>query len=350
MAVALIAAACTGGSAASPTTSTAASTTEAAVATTAPPTTAHTDTTTTVLAAAVPGQVGLEFGTAVAIADGHIVIMNLDGSGDTVITDWFASGGAYPMGPELHPDGRRAFVSVGYEDGWYSCDRVQGEVFGVALVVDAQPYSVGQGVNPRVSPDGHFLAYLRASKCFEYEDEHDEFVTYGALFDTIVIVDLVQGGERVLRFPIAPQPGGPAIDDMGWDWSGALVYVVGRDVYRVFPEDNVLTYGEPVSTLDIAEPVYFGVAGVGREGRLVLVATTFGEGVGESTVHNIDLVTGQVLDDFGTYQAWSYAAFDGTGTSLIVSDSSAIYVDGLRIVADRRYDPGTEAYISGADY
>ena len=137
--------------------------------------------------------------------------------------------------------------------------------------------------------------------------------------------------------------------------SGALVYVVGRDVYRVFPDENVLSYGEPVSTLDLvapdtAAPGFVEIAGVGREGRLVLVTTTFEDGIGESTVHNIDLVTGQVLGDFGTYPAWASAAFDGTGTSLIVSDSSAIYVDGLRIVADRQYDPAIEAYISGADY
>jgi len=371
-ALAVGASACGGGSGASATTSTADSTIQPASAATAPSTTAlaaaapstlapatiaPTDTTvaTTVVGDGVPGQVGLEFGTAVAIADDHIVIMNLDGSGDAVITDYFAFGGAFPARPELHPDGRRAFFSVGYEEGWYDCDTVQGEVYGVALVAGAEPYLVGQGNNPRVSPDGRSLAYLQGSECLNAED-----LTYATVLDTVVIVDLVQGGERVLRLPIAPQLEGPSIDDIGWDWSGALVYVVGRDVYRVFPDENVLSYGEPVSTLDLvapdtaeldtAAPGFVEIAGVGREGRLVLVTTTFEDGIGESTVHNIDLVTGQVLGDFGTYPAWASVAFDGTGTSLIVSDSSAIYVDGLRIVADRQYDPAIEAYISGADY
>ncbi|MFT7645526.1 MAG: hypothetical protein ACI8Y4_000256 [Candidatus Poriferisodalaceae bacterium] len=106
------------------------------------------------------GLVGSEYGSAVVIADDHVVVMNLDGSGDEVVTDRFAFGGAFPTGPELHPDGRRAFFSVGYEDGWYGCDTVQGDVFGVVSSPGEEPFLVGQGALPRVSPNGRYLAHL----------------------------------------------------------------------------------------------------------------------------------------------------------------------------------------------
>lgn len=291
-----------------------------------------------------PILVGRAFGTAVAIADDHVVIMSLDGTGDEVVSDYFAGGGVFPARPQLHPDGRQAFFAVGFEDGWYDCATAQGEVYGVATQAGADPYLVGKGHSPRVSPDGRLLFYLRGSTCLELED-----FTRLVPTDSVVILDLATDEERVLRLPIAASHNSPVIDDVAWDWSGAIVYVVDGVIYRALPEDSRLEFDSPVVRVDAPPDAWLQLVGVGPDGVAVVVVTTAEPSV-ESVVYDVDLASGMFLAERGRYSDWVIAEFDASFTEVIVSDTSAIHVDGIRLVADGQSSELMDGYLSGADF
>jgi hypothetical protein len=291
-----------------------------------------------------PTMVGRAFGTAVAIADDHVVIVNLDGTGDEVVSDYFAGGGAFPARPQLHPDGLQVFFAVGFEDGWYDCATAQGEVYGVATQVGAVPYLIGKGHSPRVSPDGRFLFYLRGSTCLELED-----FTRLVPTDSVVILDLVTGEKRVLRLPIAASQNSPVIDDVAWDWSGAIVYVVDGVIYRALPEDNRLEFDSPVTRVDVPPDAWLQLVGVGPDGLAVVVVTTAEPSV-ESVVYDVDLASGMLLAERGRYSDWVIVEFDASFTDVIISDTSAIHIDGLRLIADSQSSKPMGGYLSGADF
>jgi hypothetical protein len=107
---------------------------------------------------------------------------------------------AYPEGrffSDLHraPNGA-VYVASGYEDSWYSCEYIDGDIN--VIDGDGSIDRIAPGGPPIISSDGTKLAYLTSSDCVTDPENEMWFVSN---IDTLVVRTLATGAERSWTFP-----------------------------------------------------------------------------------------------------------------------------------------------------
>ncbi|MGD9792138.1 MAG: hypothetical protein AB7V43_01550 [Acidimicrobiia bacterium] len=140
---------------------------------------------------------------------------------------------AYPEGrffSDLHraPNGA-VYVASGYEDSWYSCDYIDGDIS--VIDGDGSIDRIAPGGPPIISADGTKLAYLTSSDCVTDPENEMWFVSN---IDTLVVRTLATGAERSWTFPGAQYRADarPVLRSPVWANGGAVL---------VMSDDRIVT-------------------------------------------------------------------------------------------------------------
>ena len=304
---------------------TTASTTTTAVPATTTTTTAVPATTTTTTA--VPGTTTTTTTTVAPLADGpETFVAQVDNDlgeyrtadGELVrLLDLLEA--RYSSAIEVADDGT---VWVGYdvEDGWFSCDHVNGTI--TRYEADGSSVELGAGAWPALSPDQTRLAYLAASTC---EADPANAGQVLAPLDTVAVVDLTTGGEQRWTFA----GGGPRLDlvtGVTWDGAASLVVATGGALVTIVPDDPTVPDPAGAPTIDLGAVDRVRLVGFDAEGRLVASG-------GLKQLVAVDPTSGAARDDLGIVDA---ADLDSTGEHLATIVDGDLFLDGreLRVGAN----------------
>lgn len=296
------------------------------VATTSPPTTAPATTSTTqppattstTEPAATDPDGEASTGPAIGQLGTDIVWVEPD-TGETEVAQpaVFEASSADKMA--LGADGSSLYYQLIFEDYWFSCETVQGEV--TVLDVDSGAVETIDQGRPALSPDGERLAYLTAEECFS-DPEQPEFFLMA--YDTLVLAD--PDGTEQTSIPLSTEDdAGPPLVDLIWaDSETLLVTDLERAHYRI-PVDEPGSAVRDQDPLDLPDLHIYAVV----EG--LALAAEFDLQTGPGPLLSLDLSGGETqpidVDAGGLY---SVGVSDGGQILVGASDADgdpALLVD-----------------------
>jgi hypothetical protein len=292
------------GSTVSPSTSTTAapSTTEPPPVTSAPPTTDG--------GAGVPRE-------ALAFLGGGDVA-RIAGDGQVTTLHEFMFEARYPGRLALGTDGSQAYYHLTFEDSWFSCETVSGQVM-IMDVASGDESELAKGL-PALSPDGSRLAYLTSYDCFPDPAEPQFFIS---VFDTLVIADA--GGNELARYGLEGEvgtPGSEKLVNLVWADDDTVLVLDGAGVTYQVPVDvdspDVIT---AYPTLDIPDLILIEVV------RGVGIGYPWDETAGPGPLSTVDLVTGESGPIPNVSQGSTYAVGVSVDGALAVAAGTELLFD-----------------------
>ncbi len=224
------------------------------------------------------------------------------------------------------PDGA-AYMGMGVEDSWYSCETVEGSV--IALTPEGELATIGSGGGPHASANGSHLAYVRSSECRPDPSEPD--YSFAAVADTVVVRDLATGDERSWTFPGAfddPMMR-QVVDSAVWYGDSLLVLVQGRLIELDLSDPDVPRRSDgPAVQLAHGDPGELVLLGARADGT-VLAQVFQAEGEDSAVrIVALDPTTGREVAEIATIDRSTFVKLDGSGTRWAAVVDGAVIVDG----------------------
>jgi hypothetical protein len=325
---------------------TAVDTTAAMSTTTTPSTTTTTARPTTTSEAA--GE-ALAAGDLALIVDNEINVWRTAESdfGD-LVTDEFSD--FLPYDVELAADRSSMYVSVGYEDSWYSCDQIMGTVEHVVVGSGASELLTA-GTRPRVDPTGRYVAVLDTRSCRpDPAGSEPSAPTYIADVDTTLLFDLESGTSTEQSIGPADGTAPPFhIVDHLWLPDGRYAYLTSMGQYVVTDLVGGGTLDQPGVTWPFAADtsVQVSLAGIDREGRMLALVRPVDLTAPRRLVA-VDPATGAELATVATAagpDVWAKVDSDGR---LLMGNEGELTIDGTAVDVPPVNEYGT-GYVWAAD-
>lgn len=213
-----------------------------------------------------------------------------DGKGVEIVTDFRDAGGVFVAGLEdAGPEDPGVYISVAFEDYWYSCNSQPGLVWWYPA--EGERVAVDRGIGARVSPDGTKLAFLASTECEESAVTAGEFI---ARVDTVVLVDRITGEKRRVRWSAAVMGTDDSeIRSVVWDANSSAVFVSrNKDVRRLALDGRDLSSADIVWKYEVDDNAAAWLVGHRADnGRLLFheASATGGNQVGRTV--EIDTLT-----------------------------------------------------------
>ena len=293
------------------TSTTAASTTSTTIATTTTTSTTTTSTTTTSTTTVVPVAGGPE--TFVAQVDNDLgEYRSVDGEPVRILEVGVEA--AYASDIAIADDGT-VWVAWGVEDGWFSCDEVNGHL--TRYEPDGSSVDLGPGAAIALSPDQTRLVWLSASECAA-DPANADFVV--ASLDTVVVADPASGEERRWFFPGADGRL-DLVSDVVWVDDQTLSAVVGGRLVTIDVTDPTVPDPVALPMVALGGIDHLRLIGFDPDGRAVMV-----EGLRRLVA--IDVSTGAVVEELG---AVDVADVDATGEHLATIVDGDLFLDGVEV-------------------
>lgn len=184
----------------------------------------------------------------------------------------------------LNADRSRLYYQLNFEDNWFTCESVGGEVTIMDLA-SGDTTTVADGL-PALSPDGRRLAYLGSAGegCLPDPSNPSFFVP---AYDTLFIAD--RDGNELLRFPLDGEVGSPeqALRNLVWLDDLTLLVSDGSGVHYRIPA--YASNGAPIEeheTMNLPEIDLFAVV----DGRGI--GARFDPATGYGPLQIVDMGTG----------------------------------------------------------
>jgi|GEM_PF-5826109 len=229
--------------------------------------------------------------------------------------------------PQLNHDGSAVYLSEAVEDSWFSCETSRGSILRIDLAT-GDIVTVGQGTEPRISPNGAQLAYLTASTCIPDPQAPNDWVL--TVTDSVVVRDLSTGTERRwvdedLQSAIQNSTEADLIEAQysGLTWVSNDEIALGT--LRLSAE-TMTDVGFGASTKPEAGSRPWQVLGFHDESQMFVVTQPSGSG-------NVEIVTftNASSPTFARYGTATAAALDSTNQNLAVIDGSTLWFDGASV-------------------
>ena len=269
----------------------------------------------------------LNHGAALAQLDqGRLVALD-PASGEILATfsdnvHWEAE---FPSSFNLTAGSAVLYFGMGWEDSWFSCESDGGEVWRLDLDSGVEEV-FSAGWSPSISPDGRWLAVVKAAECYPDPEVSGWVVSPGS---QVEIYDLSDGdavAEHVLR--TAPQPTSyddpQIVQSVMWDPANSdLLVSMGDGSVRRIAHDSQLTLTDA--------PIEF----TSEVGSLAAVTADYKylvEFDGESTfVSRLSRTGGDEVESF-TIDAWVTGyAVGGNGDVIITTRDYLVLPSGERL-------------------
>lgn len=215
-------------------------------------------------------------------------------------------------------------LSVGFEDGWYSCEFVAGSVwrYPADATAPTQPVDLGPGGGVALAPDEGRLAYAAPSECVP-DPVEEQFVI--APLDTVVVADLDDGTEQRWTFPAGIDPDLERVRGVGWLSDDALLVMVDGTLLTLdVTSPDVPALDVAVAPVQSGESYLLGI----RDGNAVVL--TYPGGQRDRRLDLVDPSTGEVVAPLATGQI-TMAALDASGEHLAVIDDGNLFLDSTEV-------------------
>ena len=266
------------------------------------------------------------------MVDNEIVVwQTTDASFGDLVTDEFSD--FLPYDVELGSDRTSMYVSVGYEDSWYSCDQIVGTVEHVELGTGGSEL-LSPGTRPRVDPSGRYLAVLDTKSCRpDPAVTEPSAPTYIADVDTTRLFDLETGTS--VEQSVGPADGTAPpfhIVDHLWLPDGRYAYLTSEGRFVV----TDLVGGGSLDQPGVAWPfaaeatAAVALAGVDDAGHIVAVVRPVDQAEPRRLV-TVDPATGQEVATIATATGPDvWAKVDSQGR-VIMADQGEMSIDGTAV-------------------
>jgi hypothetical protein len=327
---------------------------ESTTATTSPDTTIPDTTTvaagpTTSVVASTTLDVGARAHELLVIwASGAIAIHDPDTGRLIRVVTTVETEGQSVYDPVRSSDGT-AYMGMGVEDSFYSCDTVEGSV--IALTPEGEFATIGSGGGPLVSANGSHLAYVRSSEC--RPDPREPDFNFVAVADTVVVRDLVTGDERSWIFPGAfDDPTlSQVVDSAVWYGDSLLVLVEGRLIQLDLSDPGVppIADGKAVQ-LSQGDPRELALLGARADGTVLAQVSQADAEEGAVRIVALDPTTGREVAEIATIDQPTLVKLDGSGTRWAAVVNGAVIVDSRETTLEvPPLPPGFEAFADRPD-
>ena len=212
-------------------------------------------------------------------------------------------------------DDATVWVHWGVEDGWFSCEEVNGHL--TRYDPDGAIVELGPGAGVALAPDQTRVAWRSASVCAT-DPTDANFVV--ASLDTVVVTDRVSGEELRWLFPGADGRL-DLVSDVVWVDDQTLVAVVDGRLATIDVADPTVPDPAALPMVALGGVDHLRLIGFDPDGRAVMIE-------GARRLVAIDVASGVVDDELATVDA---ADLDATGEHLATIVDGDLFLDGVEL-------------------